>query len=135
MHHSLIDGERARKIVDRVEAELLTLVGLRSLSPNDPRYVPIYIGSPLQRDSSYHQGTVWGWLIGPFIDAYRRTNADEVDLESKVKEFTSAFRAHLGEAMLGQISEIFDGDPTHSPRGCAAQAWSVAELIRVLEKD
>jgi predicted glycogen debranching enzyme len=134
LHHPLVDGERARKIVEKVEAELLTAFGLRSLSRRDPRYVPIYIGSPVERDSSYHQGTVWGWLIGPFIDAYRRTHADAVDLDSKVKEFTAGFGSHLSEAMVGQISEIFDGDPPHSPRGCAAQAWSVAEVVRVLSK-
>jgi predicted glycogen debranching enzyme len=134
LHHPLIDGDRARKVVDKVEAELLTPYGLRSLSPGDPKYVPIYIGSPLQRDSSYHQGTVWGWLIGPFVDAYRKTHSGDVDLESSVSKFTAAFRDHLSEAMLGQISEIFDGNPPHSPRGCAAQAWSVAEVIRILSK-
>jgi predicted glycogen debranching enzyme len=135
LHHPLVDGERARKIVDKVEAELLTPFGLRSLSPSDPRYVPIYIGSPSERDSSYHQGTVWSWLTGPFIDAYRKTHVDDVDVESKVKEFTVGFRSHLSDAMLGQVSEIFDGDAPHCPRGCAAQAWSVGELLRVLTRD
>ena len=132
LNHSMLDRTRARKVVDNVEAQLLTPVGLRSLSPNDPRYVPTYIGSPLERDSSYHQGTVWGWLIGPFIEAYRKTHAGEKDLGKTVQRMTDGFRTHLSEAMLGQVSEIFDADPPFAPRGCAAQAWSVAELISVL---
>jgi len=132
LNHSMLDRTRARKVVDNVEAQLLTPVGLRSLSPNDPRYVPTYIGSPLERDSSYHQGTVWGWLIGPFIEAYRKTHAGEKDLGKTVQRMTDGFRTHLNEAMLGQVSEIFDADTPFAPRGCAAQAWSAAELLRVL---
>jgi predicted glycogen debranching enzyme len=132
LHHSILDTEHTRQVVEKVEAELLTPVGLRSLSPKDQRFVPVYIGSPLERDSSYHQGTVWAWLIGPFIDAYRKTHKDDVDLESAIEKFIAGFREHIEQAMLGQVSEIFDGDPPHLPRGCAAQAWSVAELLRVL---
>jgi predicted glycogen debranching enzyme len=127
--HQIITGERARKIVEKVETVLLTPVGLRSLSPNDPAYRPIYRGSPYDRDSSYHQGTVWAWLIGPFIDARRKTFPDQ---EAKITEILSNFRHHLTEAGLGQISEIFDADPPHNPRGCIAQAWSVAEILRVI---
>ena len=125
--YSMLDDERSRKVVDRVEAELLTPVGLRSLSPNDPQYVPIYIGSPFDRDSAYHQGTVWGWLIGGFVDAYRRVYPNQNT------DFLQGFQDHLFEAGLGQISEIFDAGPPHSPRGCFAQAWSVAEVLRVLK--
>jgi predicted glycogen debranching enzyme len=132
LHHSILDEERGRKVVDRVENELLTPVGLRSLSPADRRYVPIYIGSPHDRDAAYHQGTIWGWLIGPFVGAYRKAHNDEADLESKIERFVAGFRGYINEAMLGQVSEIFDADPPHLPRGCAAQAWSVAELLRVL---
>ena len=131
LRHSMLDAERARKVVDRVQADLLTPFGLRTLSPNDPRYVPIYIGSPLERDSSYHQGTVWGWLIGPFVDAYRRTHINDGDIDAIVKTLTAGFQAHLRESMLGQVCEIFDAEPPHAPRGCAAQAWSVAEILRV----
>jgi predicted glycogen debranching enzyme len=126
--YSMLDAERSKMIVDKVEAELLTPVGLRSLSPKDPKYIPIYIGSPFERDSAYHQGTVWGWLIGPFIDAYRKVYPNSGD---RVAEMLSGFESHLAEAGVGQISEIFDADPPHRPRGCPAQAWSVAEVLRV----
>ena len=129
--HPLIEGERARKVVDVVERELLTPVGLRSLSPNDERYVGVYEGPPGVRDACYHQGTVWGWLIGPFVEAYRRVYAGEDGLEDRVAEMLSGFTQHLYAAGIGQVSEIFDGDPPHLPRGCPAQAWSIAELLRI----
>ena len=129
--HSMLSLEKARAVVEKVEKELLTPVGLRSLSPTEKDYRPIYIGSPLERDSAYHQGTVWGWLIGGFVDAYRRVYADEIDMEARVEEILSGFRKHLFEAGLGQISEIFDAHEPHAPRGCFAQAWSVAEVLRV----
>jgi predicted glycogen debranching enzyme len=131
LKNSMLDDERSRAIVDKVEAELLTPVGLRSLSPQDPQYVPYYLGSPYERDSSYHQGTVWAWLIGPFIDAYRRVYPERVD---RVDEMIAGFREHLVQAGLGQISEIFDAEWPHTPRGCPAQAWSVAELLRVMKQ-
>ncbi|MEO6333973.1 MAG: amylo-alpha-1,6-glucosidase, partial [Pyrinomonadaceae bacterium] len=127
--HSMIDSERAKLIVDKVEAELLTPLGLRSLARKDPQYVPVYIGSPFARDSAYHQGTVWAWLIGPFVDAYRRVYPES---ETRVEEMLSGFERHLNEAGIGQISEIFDADSPHAPRGCPAQAWSVAEVLRVI---
>jgi predicted glycogen debranching enzyme len=129
--HSMVAAEQARKIVDKVEAELLTPVGLRSLSPSDHRYVPVYIGSPHDRDASYHQGTVWGWLIGGYVDAYRRVHSDDADLDMAVRGILAGFGSHLTEGLVGQIAEIFDADPPHTSRGCGAQAWSVAELLRV----
>ena len=129
--HSMVSDEQAKKIVDKVEAELLTPVGLRSLSPKDSAYVPHYLGSPFERDSAYHQGTVWGWLIGPFVDAYRRVHPDNPTTRKRVSVILSAFESHLSEATVGQVSEIFDADSPFSPRGCPAQAWSVAELLRV----
>ena len=129
LHHTMLDDERARMVVENVEAELLTPVGLRSLSPNDARYVGVYIGSPFERDSAYHQGTVWAWLIGPFVDAYRRVYPQREDRVARIME---GFAEHLHDAGVGQISEIFDADPPHSPRGCPAQAWSVAEVLRVM---
>lgn len=128
--HTMLDSDRARAVVDKVESRLLTPVGLRSLSPDDPRYSPVYIGSPMTRDGSYHQGTVWGWLIGPFVEAYRRVHARDEDVETRVSEILSGLKTHLTETMVGQISEIFDGDAPHKPRGAAAQAWSVAALLR-----
>ncbi len=133
--HSMLDAERSAKVLAKVESELLTPVGLRSLSPNDERYCPVYIGSPLARDSAYHQGTVWGWLIGPFIDAYRKVNGISKATEQRVAEILSGFDSHLTEVGIGQISEIFDGDAPFKPRGCFAQAWSVAEVLRVLHKN
>lgn len=129
--HSMLEHETARKVVDTVETHLLTPVGLRSLAPSDPSYVPIYVGLPAERDAAYHQGTVWGWLIGPFVEAYRKTHTKDAKANLRVREILAGFHMHLSEAMVGQISEIFDADPPHRPRGCAAQAWSVAELLRV----
>jgi glycogen debranching enzyme len=125
----MLDDDGARAVVDKVESELLTSVGLRSLSPRDPDYIPYYTGTPLERDSAYHQGTVWAWLIGPFIDAYRRVYPNRSE---RITELLEGFRSHLTEAGVGQISEIFDAEWPHSPRGCPAQAWSVAELLRVM---
>ncbi len=130
--HSMLDADKSAKVLAKVESELLTPVGLRSLSPNDERYCPIYIGSPLARDSAYHQGTVWGWLIGPFVDAYRKVNGRSKVTEKRVAEILAGFESHLTEAGIGQISEIFDADAPFKPRGCFAQAWSVAEVLRVL---
>ena len=129
--HSILDPERARAVVDRVEAELLTPVGLHSLSPHDPRYQGVYIGSPLDRDAAYHQGTVWGWLIGPFVDAFRKVHDADKGLKKQVDKILAGFESHLSDAMLGQVAEIFDADAPHLSRGAAAQAWSVAELLRV----
>ncbi len=125
--HTMLSPEKAQKVVEKVRAELLTPVGLRSLSPKDKKYTGIYLGSPLMRDGSYHQGTVWGWLIGPYITAHQKVfGADNV------RELLKDFETHLTDAGLGTISEIFDGDAPHKPRGCIAQAWSVAEVLRVL---
>jgi predicted glycogen debranching enzyme len=132
--HSMLSPEQARKVVEKVEKDLLTPVGLRSLSPQDKDYCPIYIGSPLERDAAYHQGTVWGWLIGAFVDAYRRVYPDARETEQRVAEILAGFETHLSEAGSGQISEIFDAREPHAPRGCFAQAWSVAEVLRVKNK-
>jgi predicted glycogen debranching enzyme len=133
--HSMLSIGRAQKVVEKVEKELLTPFGLLSLSPRDAQYRPIYIGSPFERDSSYHQGTVWAWLIGAFVDAYRKVNLNGNKLDSRVEEILSGLKTHLTETGVGQISEIFDAQEPHNPRGCFAQAWSVAEVLRVLQKD
>jgi predicted glycogen debranching enzyme len=132
--HTMLDKERSRAVVDRVENELLTPFGLRSLSPQDARYVPAYEGPPAIRDAAYHQGTVWVWLIGPFVEAYRKTHPDSSATRRKVRGYLAAFQQHLSEGTLGQVSEIFDADAPHQPRGAGAQAWSVAELLRVLHR-
>lgn len=131
LHHSMLTKAKAKSVVEFVEKELLTSLGLRSLSASDSQYRPRYEGDPLSRDSAYHQGTVWGWLIGPFITAYIKTGGSK----TTAKGFLEGFKTHLSEAGLGQVSEIFDADPPHTPRGCIAQAWSVAELLRAAVED
>jgi predicted glycogen debranching enzyme len=128
--HSMLSDERAKSVVDSVQRELFTPYGLRSLSPRDPRYRGRYEGDSFARDSSYHQGPVWAWLLGPFIDAYLKVNT--TDGQAQVREWLQVISTHLSEAGLGHVSEIFDGDPPHHPRGCFAQAWSVAEILRAV---
>ncbi len=131
LHYSMLNQEQARQVVAVVQRELLTPFGLRSLSPNDSRYVGRYAGDTRQRDGAYHQGTVWAWLIGPFITAYLRVNGKTETSRAQARQWVNGFLPHLRTAGVGQVSEIFDGDAPHAPRGCIAQAWSVAELLRV----
>ncbi len=135
LHHSMLPADRARAVVATVERELLTPVGLRTLSPRDPQYRANYTGNQYSRDSAYHQGTVWPWLLGPFISAYVRVNGGTAESRLRARKLLSGIEQHLTEAGLGQISEIFDGDAPHHPRGCFAQAWSVAEILRALCED
>jgi predicted glycogen debranching enzyme len=128
--HPVVTGDRARSVVEVVRRELLTPFGLRSLSPRHPDYRPRYEGDAYARDTAYHQGTVWAWLIGPFVTAYLRVHGRTPETVEMARGWLAPFRAHLSEAGLGQISEIFDGDAPHTPRGCVAQAWSVAEVLR-----
>jgi predicted glycogen debranching enzyme len=128
--HPIITGARARSVVSTVARELLTPYGLRSLSPRDPDYRPRYEGDAYSRDTAYHQGTVWAWLIGPFVTAHLRAHGRTPESLEQARGYLRAFREHLTEAGVGQVSEIFDGDAPHTPRGCIAQAWSVAELLR-----
>lgn len=127
--NSMLSNARAKNLLRVVERELLTPRGLRTLSPNDSRYIGRYEGDPRSRDGSYHQGTVWPWLMGSYITAYAKTFGERAGRKFAA-EWLKNFQDHLGEACLGQVSEIFDGDPPHTPRGCIAQAWSVAELLR-----
>lgn len=135
LHYSMLSAERARAVVDTVERELLTPAGLRTLNPGDPRYRGTYQGDQRSRDSAYHQGAVWPWLLGPFISAYVKVNGGSEQARSRAHELLRGMEEHLTEAGLGQISEIFDGDAPHQPRGCFAQAWSVAEILRALCED
>ena len=126
----LLSDEQNKSVVEVVQRELLTPVGLRSLSPRDSRYRPYYEGDQWNRDSAYHQGTVWGWLLGPFLSAYLHVHDESDDARAQVQTWLQPMIAHLDEAGLGSISEIFDGAAPHQPRGCFAQAWSVAETLR-----
>ncbi|MGH9840424.1 MAG: amylo-alpha-1,6-glucosidase, partial [Blastocatellia bacterium] len=132
--HSMLDEERARRMLAVAERDLLTPVGLRSRAPGDPGYIGRYEGGVRSRDGVYHQGTVWAWLIGPFISAFLRINGKSKGSRKRARQLLEGFGAHLHEAGLGQVSEIFDGDAPHNPRGCIAQAWSVAEILRALEE-
>ncbi len=134
LHHSMLTAEKSRRVVEAVEHHLLTRVGLRSLAPRDAQYRGRYEGGVWERDSVYHQGTVWAWLMGPFITAYLKVNKSKPSRGQAI-EWLEAFRLHLSDACLGQVSEIFDGDAPHTPRGCAAQAWSVAEILRAAVED
>jgi predicted glycogen debranching enzyme len=132
--NSMVSRDRAVTILGIVERELLTSRGLRTLSPKDPNYIGRYEGDPRRRDGAYHQGTVWPWLMGPFITAYAKTFGSAAGREFAF-QWLGNFEQHLNEACLGQISEIFDGDAPHTARGCVAQAWSVAELLRAAVED
>jgi glycogen debranching enzyme len=131
----MLSLERARSIVDVVTRELLTPYGLRTLSPLDSRYFRHYNGAPYIRDSAYHQGSVWPWLLGPFISAYLKVHGRAPKARKQAAAWLEPFRSHLLEAGLGQVSEIFDADFPHDRRGCIAQAWSVAELLRAAVED
>jgi predicted glycogen debranching enzyme len=127
LDYPVLDESRWASVLDVVEKKLLTPVGLRSLSPDHPDYKQKYDGDLRARDAAYHQGTVWAWLIGPFIDAWLRVHPKENDAAMR---FLDGFKPHLGQACVGTISEVFDAEPPYHPRGCAAQAWSVAEVLR-----
>jgi predicted glycogen debranching enzyme len=127
----LLGKEKRRQVVSVAEDHLLTPSGLRSLSPDDPAYEPYYGGDVVRRDGAYHQGTVWAWPIGHFIDAYVSSRGGGPQARRDAKRFLIPLIEHLNDAGLGSISEIFDGAPPHDPKGCIAQAWSVAEVLRV----
>jgi glycogen debranching enzyme len=126
----MLPPERARGVLEVVRRELLTPYGLRTLASGDPRYRPRYEGDVASRDSAYHQGTVWPWLLGPFITAWLKVNGYSAEARAQAAQWLEPFQQHWNEAGIGQVSEIFDGDPPHHPRGCIAQAWSVGELAR-----
>jgi len=130
--HAVLDGARARSVVDVFEQQLWTPAGPRSLAPGDPRYAGRYAGGPRERDRCYHNGPVWPWLAGAFIEAWVRVRGNTVDAKREARSrFVEPMLERLEIAGLGHISEICDGDPPHRPVGCPFQAWSVAELLRV----
>jgi len=124
--YPLIEGDRARCVLDVVTAKLLIPYGLRTLSPDDPRYQSTYRGDQRARDAAYHMGLAWPWLLGPYLDAHLRLNADR----AAVRRVVEPFGTHLADAGLGTVSEVFEPEPPYRPVGCIAQAWSVAELLR-----
>jgi glycogen debranching enzyme len=123
---SPLTADQQRAVVDVCARKLLTSHGLRSLAPDDARYIGRYQGDVNARDAAYHQGTVWGWLLGPFARAHLRVYRDP----DTACGFLEPMARHLAAAGLGSLSEIFDGDPPFEPRGCIAQAWTVAEVLR-----
>ncbi len=124
--YSVLSADQMRAVVDCCGRELLTSYGLRTLSPRDPGYIGRYRGAPLERDAAYHMGTAWGWLLGPYSRAHYRVHGDGQLAQS----FLSPMAEHLSGVCLGSLSEIFEGDAPHNARGCFAQAWSVAEILR-----
>jgi predicted glycogen debranching enzyme len=126
--NAVLDPSRWAPVLDICERELLTPVGLRSLSPNNPDFKPTYHGDLLTRDAAYHQGTVWSWLIGPYVDALMRVRRDPV----AARRALDGLIAHLGQNCIGYVSEVFDAEAPYTPGGCVAQAWGVAEVLRCL---
>ena len=135
LHHKMLPPEKARSVVQTVEQHLLTPYGLRSLAPGDPQYHGRFEGGPFSRDSAYHQGTVWPWLLGPFITAYLEVNGRSPKARQQAERWLADLRRYLENEGLGQIPEVFDGDPPYRSGGCIAQAWSVAEVLRALVED
>jgi len=133
--HSMLSPERAKQVVSMVEQHLLTPYGLRSLAPSDPHYRGRYTGDGASRDGAYHQGTIWPWLMGPFITAYIKVNGGSETARRQAELWLTPLKGHLSDAGLGHISEIFEGDAPHRPVGCIAQAWSVAEILRATVED
>ncbi len=127
LDHPVLDELRWKSVLDVAQSELLTPVGLRSLSPKHPDYKPIYSGDLRSRDGAYHQGTVWAWLIGPFIDAWLKVHPRD---KQGARKFLDRFPERMNENGIGTISEVFDAREPHTAGGCIAQAWSVAEVLR-----
>jgi glycogen debranching enzyme len=132
---SILSAEREKAVVRAVQLELMTPGGLRTLSPKDPRYRGRYEGDQNSRDLAYHQGPAWPWLLGQFVTAYVKISGNTDIARKDAMSFLEPLRKHLQEAGLGFISELFDGDPPFRPRGCIAQAWSVAEILRAYWED
>jgi predicted glycogen debranching enzyme len=128
--HSMLSPEQAGQVVDTVERHLLTPYGLRTLAPTDPQYRGRYDGDPRSRDGAYHQGSVWPWLLGPFLRVYVETHGSSQQAREQASRWLAPLLAYLDDEGLGQIPEVFDGDAPHRAGGCIAQAWSVAEVLR-----
>jgi glycogen debranching enzyme len=133
--HALLEGERARRVVNVVRDRLLTPMGLRSLGPDHPASCPRYEGGVVERDSAYHQGTVWPWLLGPFVTAYVKVNEGSDEARAQAAAWLVGLASHFDTGCVGHIAEIADRDAPHRPVGCVAQAWSVAEVLRAVVED
>jgi predicted glycogen debranching enzyme len=131
LDYTMLTRERAQRVVEVVREQLLTPYGLRTLAPSDPQYRGHYTGGAAERDAAYHQGTVWPWLIGPFVTAYLRVNERSDAALQQAGDWLGPLELYLMDQGVGQVPEIFSGDAPHYPCGCMAQAWSVAELLRV----
>jgi len=131
LRNPVLDQAHWSPVLEKVRAELLTPVGLRSLAPGHPDFKPRYFGDLRARDAAYHQGTVWAWLIGPFIDAWLRVYPDD---HAGAKHFLDGLVEQLDHGCVGSINEVFDAEEPYIPRACGAQAWSVAEVLRCLAK-
>lgn len=130
--HSLLDADRARRVVDLMESTLLTPAGLRSLSPDSGGFVSHYLGDARSRDGAYHQGTVWAWLLGPFIEAWVRVRGDGDDARREARtKYLQPLLEHYAPSVPDQLSEIADAEAPYTPRGCPFQAWSVGEALRI----
>jgi predicted glycogen debranching enzyme len=127
LRYPILDPKRWEPVLEAARQRLLTPVGLRSLAPGHPDYKAKYFGDLRNRDAAYHQGTVWAWLIGPFIDAWLKLHPRD---QATARRFLTGFLPHLDQACIGSLSEIFDAESPFTPRGCIAQAWSVAEVLR-----
>ncbi|HRY28617.1 MAG TPA: amylo-alpha-1,6-glucosidase [Elusimicrobiota bacterium] len=130
--YEILEESRFRPVVDTAWRELYTTYGLRTLAPGDPNYKGKFEGPPEDRDAAYHQGSVWAWLMGSFLTAYVKAYGPSETTKAQVDEFLRPLLDHLTEGGVGSFSEVFEGDAPHAPRGCPAQAWSVAEILRVL---
>jgi predicted glycogen debranching enzyme len=126
---ALIEGDKAKAVLQIVREQLYTAVGLKTLPKSDVHYIPVYGGDVYHRDSAYHQGTVWSWLLGPYVDTIIKVERSSSNAQAVI----DAFKYHLNEACIGSVSEIFDANTPHHPRGCIAQAWGVAEILRVIK--
>jgi len=133
LRHNLLGPEKSRKVLEAAKKQLLTPYGLRTLAPSDPHYRARYEGDVWSRDSAYHQGTVWPWLAGPYFVSLLRYAQRPEQAVMDAQSWLDRFSGHLQEACLGQVSEVFDGDEPHHPGGCIAQAWSVAELLKLVK--
>lgn len=131
----LLTEPQRRKVLEKVQKELLTPYGLRTLARGDKNYCAQCVGNQFSRDKAYHQGTVWSWLIGPFVTAYLRVNGNGEKNRAMARGFLAPFYQHLRDAGVGTVSEIFDAEPPHAPRGCISQAWSVGEVLRATYED